>query len=308
MHPDLPRLLQLFYNTAWAVRPDFLVTMQTVLDRWATGVKLSPADIQAAVGTAPADAQQRRQSRGPGAIGVLPIYGLISHRAHVVQNISGPGGTSTELVSRELRRLMADDAVGAIVLDIDSPGGNVHGVQELADEIHSYRGKKKIVAHANATSASGAYWLAAACDEIIVTPSGEVGSVGVFCAHEDKSEFLKSQGRTISYVQAGKYKTEGNSAGPLDEEARAYLQAMVDEMYGVFTKSLAKFRDIDVATVRSTYGEGRMVMAAEALKRGMVDRIETFDDTLARLARTTQAQKPRARGTRAERLRLAETG
>lgn len=305
---DLPRLLSLFYSTPWAVRPDFLMVMQGIIERWAAGVKLSAPEIQAAVGTAPAAAAQRRERSGPGSVGVVPIYGLISHRAHVVRNISGPGGTSTELVAQELRRMITDDSIGAIVLDIDSPGGNAHGVQELADEIYSWRGTKKIVAHANATAASGAYWLAAAADEIIVTPSGEVGSVGVFCAHEDRSEQMKREGRSVSFVQAGKFKTEGHGYGPLDEEARAHLQTMVDEIYGVFTKSLAKFRGLGVDTVRGEFGEGRMVLAGDAVKRGMADRVESFDETISRLARSSQAQKPKARDTRAERLRLAELG
>lgn len=308
MHNDLPRLLALFYTTPWAVRPDFLMVMQSIVERWAGGVKLSAPEIQAAVGTGPADAEQRRQRTGPGAVGIVPIYGLLSPRAHMVRNISGPGGTSTEDVAHTVRRMMSDDSIGAIVLDIDSPGGNAYGVQELGDEIFSFRGQKKIVASVSPSAGSGAYWIATAADEVIVTPSGDVGSVGVFMAHENKSELMKREGREVTFVQAGKYKTEGHPYGALDDESKAYLQTRVDEIYGVFTKSLAKFRGVSVDAVRSEFGEGRMIPAAEAVKRGMADRVEPFDETVARLARSTQAQKPKARGVSSERLRMAELG
>ena len=107
----------------------------------------------------------------------MPIYGTISHRAHMVEDISGPGGTSAEKVGRQLAELLDDPAVGSIVLDIDSPGGTIAGVPELADQIFAARGQKKIVAVANSLAASAAYWIGSAAEDFVVTPSGGAGSI-----------------------------------------------------------------------------------------------------------------------------------
>jgi signal peptide peptidase SppA len=169
------------------------------------------------------------------------------------------------------------------VLDIDSPGGSIYGVPELAQEIFAAREKKKVVAVANSLAASAAYWLAAAASEVVVTPSGDVGSVGVYAMHEDISRLLDQEGVTVTFISAGKFKTEGNPYEPLSEEGRSFMQERVDEAYAMFTRDLARFRDVPVAKVKSDFGEGRVVGAKAAKAAGMVDRIASLEDTLARL-------------------------
>ena len=132
-------------------------------------------------------------------------------------------------------------------------------------------------------AASAAYWIATAADEVVVSPSGQVGSIGVFAAHEDISKALEDEGVAVTLVSAGKFKTEGTPFQPLSSDARAKMQQMVDEFYGMFTNAVARNRDVATSTVKNGFGEGRMVLAQDAVSAGMADGVATLDQTLARL-------------------------
>lgn len=280
------RIIAEFFATPWAILPERLAAIVAVLERAATNGKLSDMEIRAAIGDAPEIAAARRDAAAQptGTVAVLPLFGIVSHRIHQVQDISGPGGTSTEGFARRFRSLVTDPAVDAIVIDIDSPGGSVFGVPELAAEIFEARDKKKIVAVANSMAASAAYWIGTAAQELIVTPSGEVGSVGVWAAHEDHSKFLEAAGVKVSLISAGKYKVEGNPYEPLADEARGAMQSAVDNYYEMFVKDIARNRNVKPADVRGGFGQGRVVQAKEAVEQGMADRVATLDETVARLA------------------------
>ncbi len=282
----LARLLAEFYATPWAILPERLATIAAVLHRAADGIRLSDIELRQAIGNAPEAAQARRQqdSNASGAVAILPFFGIVSHRIHQVEDISGPGGTSTEGFARRFRQALNDPGIESIIIDVDSPGGSVSGVPELADEIYDARSKKKVVAVANAQSASAAYWIGSAAQELVVTPSGEVGSVGVWTAHQDYSKFMEMNGINVSLISAGKYKTEGHPYGPLDDEARAAIQSSVDAYYDLFVKAVAKHRGAKAADVRNGFGQGRMVSAHEAVSQGMADRVATLDETITRLA------------------------
>ena len=211
------------------------------------------------------------------------MYGTIVQRADLFTEMSG--GTSTERLSATFAQAVADPSVGSILLRIDSPGGGVYGVAEMADQIFKARGKKPIVAVADSMAASAAYWIASAADEIVVTPGGEVGSIGVFAAHEDISRHLDAEGVGVTLISAGKYKVEGSPFEPLGEEARAALQSRVNDYYSLFVRAVAKGRGVSVDDVRGGFGEGRVVGAQQAVKLGMADRVDTYDATVARLAR-----------------------
>lgn len=296
-------ILALAMAQAWALDALTMEKLVMVLTRWADGDRLTAAQIDAAIGDAPQAAAQRRSvAQAHGGVAILPLYGVISHRAHMVQNVSGPGGTSNEAFASRFRAAIADPEVSAILIDTDSPGGSVAGTPELTDLIYSARGQKPIVASANATMASAAYYIASAADEIVATPSAMVGSIGVLMAHEDRSAELAANGRKITYITAGKYKAEGNAAEPLNDEARAAAQNMVDQAYSMMVKAIARNRSVTADAVRSGYGEGRVLTAQDALSAKMIDRIEPLGATIERLS------NPRRRahvGTSAAALRLA---
>jgi signal peptide peptidase SppA len=214
-------------------------------------------------------------------IAVLPLFGTIAHRMGMMTDMSG--GTSTERFQQYLRSAVGDPTVKSIVMDIDSPGGTVNGVPELADEIYQARTVKPVVAVANSQAASAAYYLASQASDIVAIPSGEVGSIGVFAAHEDLSKALESRGSKVSLISAGKYKTEGNPFEPLNDEAKAAIQEKVNHFYDMFVNAVARGRNTTPDAVRNGYGQGRMLNAEPARRAGMVDRVATWDRTLKRL-------------------------
>ena len=284
------RILSRVYSTAWAIQGRRLADIVDVLQFQAHGGKLSADEIREYVGVQAA--APREQSSG--AIQVLGLRGIISHRMEMMNDVSGPGGTSVEQFTQRFRAAMNSPNVSAVVIDVDSPGGAVDGVPELAAEIRQARGTKPIIAHANTLAASAAYWLASQADEVVVTPSGEVGSIGVFAAHRDISEQLAMDGEKVTLIHAGKYKTEGNPYEPLSEEARDEIQRKVDGAYIDFLEAVAAGRGVSTKKARTDFGEGRTLSARDALAAGMVDRVETFDATLDRVRGRVSAQRRRA--------------
>jgi signal peptide peptidase SppA len=295
-----PRVLAFIREHPWAILPERLDAILGFLRLRAEGGRFTADEIAQRIG-----ATGKRGSRPLGAVAVLAVHGVLTHRADLMTDVSGV--TSTERLKAQLIEARANPAVGRIVLDVDSPGGSVFGVQELADEVFATRGRKPIVAIANSMAASAAYWIASQADEVIVTPSGEVGSIGVLAVHEDLSRALDQRGITTTIIAAGRFKGEGTTLTPLAETAKAALQARVDEYYAAFVRAVARGRGVAQRAVREGFGEGRMVGAAEALTEGMVDRIETADALLARISAgiTALADATADDDRRRRRLRLA---
>jgi signal peptide peptidase SppA len=273
------------FNKPWAIVPEKLAVIAELIALRAAGEKLTEEQIQDRIGAGP-----RSSPSAPGTVALVPVYGVISNRINMMSQISG--GTSIEKLTAQFRTAMADTNCKAIVFDVDSPGGSVDGVPELADEIFAARGQKKMVAVANTMAGSAAYWLASCADELVVTPSGSVGSIGVFAQHDDISKALDAAGVKTTLLSAGKYKVDGNPYEPLSDDARANLQSMVNSFYGMFTKSVARNRGASAADVREGFGQGRMVLAADAVKEGMADRVATLGQTLARFGVGPAAGKP----------------
>lgn len=227
---------------------------------------------------------EREVARREGAVQLLPVRGVIQQRWSWVMDYIG--GTSTEEYGRLFMRAVADPDVKAIVMPIDSPGGSVFGVSELGDLIFAARGKKPIIAQVDPMAASAAYWLATQADEIVVTPSGMVGSVGVLVLHEDISGWLEQLGVKETFVHAGEFKVEGNPFEPLSEVAKAELQRSVDHYYGMFVAAVARGRGVKGNVVKADFGKGRMLEAPQAVAAGMADKVGTLADTLQRFGVT----------------------
>jgi len=216
-----------------------------------------------------------------GRIAWLPLYGPISQKPDMWMEMFG--GTSTEEFGAVFDGMIADNNIAVILIEVDSPGGSVYGVHELSEKIYNSRGKKPIVAVVNSLAASAAYHIASAVDEIVVTPSGEVGSIGVYTMHTDVSEYEKQMGIKRTFIQAGKYKTEGNPYQPLATEAEKAIQERVDEYYDAMTADIGKYRGTTQLGVKRSFAGGRVVGARDAVNRGMADRIGTLESEVQRL-------------------------
>lgn len=227
-----------------------------------------------------------------GTVAVIPIHGEISHRASWLTEFFG--GTSIDSIRAAFREAINAPDVLAVVLDIDSPGGTIPGNTELAAEIRAARGAgKPIIAVSNATMASAAYWIGSQADEVWVTPSGQVGSIGVFAVHEDISDALAQDGIKVTILRSADFKAEGNPYEPLSDDVKAHLQARVDAMDRQFVADVAKGRNVAESVVRETYGQGRMLMAQEALEAGMVDGIASLETVIRSVAKATKATAAR---------------
>jgi ClpP class serine protease len=155
------------------------------------------------------------------------------------------------------------------------------------------REEKKIITVANPMVASAMYWLASQTSEIVVTPSGMAGWVGVIAAHTDETKAEEMRGEKTTLVYAGRYKAEGYQ--PLTEDGKAAMQDRVDKMYGMFVRAVAKGRGVSAAKVDSDFGQGRGLMAKDAVAAGMADRVATLEDTLRRLGADDAARAGRDR-------------
>lgn len=248
------------------------------------GIRFTPDEIQARVG----DRGGQRDFQMAGPVAVLPVYGVLIPRADAFTEMSG--GSSVQRLQATFAGLVEDDNVSAIVLDVESPGGSTALIPEFAAEIRAARGSKPIVAVANTRAASAAYHLAAQADEIVVTKSGDVGSIGTFAIHEDISKALEAEGITITEIASSPEKVETSPFKPLSEEGQAEIKRRVDESQAMFESDVAKGRRVSIETVRSDFGNGRMVSAKRAVEVGMADRIDTLEATVQRLARTRNVQ------------------
>jgi len=257
------------------------------------------------------------QAEPPTSIGVVPVQGFLAQKGpRDVFEAIFRGGSSMERIGEAVRQLAADGAVSAIVLDIDSPGGTVAGTPELADVIFAARQAKPVVAVANSLAASAAYWIGSQASEIVVAPSSQVGSIGVFAIHEDITKMADQMGVKITAISAGKHKLLGAPFEPLTDETTAIIQKGVDEQYAQFVNHVARGRGVKGGEVRSGFGEGWIAGAKEAVSLGMADRIGTLRETIARLGTargraTVGARAEHADGDlelRTRRMRLAELG
>lgn len=285
-------LIAEFLSTPWALMPERLAAFASILHRWQAGGHASAevmASIEADREVVAARKQEAARAGQGSNIAVLPFYGVVTQRGNMADDVSGPGSASTQKFTNALRQALQDPSVGSILIDIDSPGGSVYGVDELASEIISARSQKPIIGLANSLAASAAYWVGAACSELYVTPGGEVGSIGVWQAHEDWSKALDEAGVKTTLISAGKYKTEGNPYEPLGKDAQDFMQSRVDDYYAAFTKAVAKGRGISVEVVRKDFGQGRVYGAQQALSAGMVDGVMTFDDVVKKMGKDLKA-------------------
>ena len=241
-----------------------------------------------------------------GSVAVISLGGYISQKPTLFSMLFG--GTSAEGFAREVGAAMRDSSVGAVVLDVDSPGGEVFGTPEAAAAIRAARGPKPLVAVVNPMAGSAAYWLASQADEIAITPSGLAGSIGAFVIHVDDSEAMKQAGMKLEVIRHGRRKAEGLE-GPLPDEARADLQARDDHAGALFEADVAKGRRVSVEKVRSEYGEGAMFTADRAVAAGLADRVATLEEVVRSLANGYRPEGSRAEADPAElRLRAVLAG
>lgn len=280
------RIAKAVFDSPWAIQPSKMEAIVALIENKMNGGESPKAgEFQTAA--------SRPRAAKSGSVALIPVHGVIAQRMNAFSDISG--GVSTELLADDIKAAVNDESVKAIVLDIHSPGGSVYGMEELADIIMAAREQKHITAIANSLAASAGYWIGSQASEFVITPSGEVGSIGVLTGHVDQSKFDAEIGVKYTYISAGKFKTEGNPHEPLSEEAIKAIEASVEPYFQSFTNAVSRGRNVDIGKVLNGFGEGRVLGAKAALAEGMVDRIATLDQVLEKLGvqRPTNTRRSR---------------
>lgn len=268
----------------WAILPSTLMVIREVVARHLAGERLSAAEIEARVG-----AGKSRPEASGGKVAVVPLWGVLVPHAGMMVDVSQEG-TGLDAWLQGFREAMANPEVGSILLHVDSPGGSTGLVHEVATEVRAARAQKPIYAVADTLAASAAYYIASQADKLYVTPSGMVGSIGVYTVHEDLSARLEAEGVKPTVISApeGGHKFENSPFGPLSEEAQAHLQGQVNDLYDMFVGAVAQGRGTSRGVVEAQYGQGRTLNSRAALAAGMVDGIASYDQVLAAMLKGKQ--------------------
>ncbi len=221
----------------------------------------------------------RSQPMGATGIAVLPVYGTLVRRTVGLEAESGLA--SYQGLATMLDAVVADPNVAAILLDIDSAGGESGGVFDLADRVRAATKVKPVWALANDMAFSAAYAIGSAASRFIVTRTGGVGSIGVIAMHADQSVKDAKDGVRYTTVFAGARKNDLNPHEPISDEAHAFLKAEVGRVYDLFVDTVASHRSLATDAVRAT--EAGIYFGADAVAAGLADAVGTFDDVLLEL-------------------------
>lgn len=265
-------------NDVLAVDERTWSAVRGVLDQHARGVSITREEATARAGltarTAPTSSR--------GSVAVIPLFGLLTRRGGGLLAFLF-GGTALDAFTVAVRQAANDPNVGSILVLADSPGGEVAGTPEAADAVYNARASKHVVALVDSLAASASYWIASQASEVIASPSSMLGSIGVLAAHTDLSRAQDMAGVKTTLVTSARYKTERSPYAPLGDEAKAELQRTVNRVHADFVAAVARGRRVSAPHVESNMGQGRLLLAVDALKARMADKIGTLDATLAAL-------------------------
>jgi signal peptide peptidase SppA len=204
-------------------------------------------------------------------VAVIPIHGLLTKRAEFFDSFFGT--TSYDEIHELISSALEESNVNSILLDIDSPGGEVSGLFDLVDFIYESRDVKPICAFANDHAFSAAYAIASAASKIFVNRTSGVGSIGVIATHLDISEYDKKEGIKYTTIFAGDKKNDLSPHEPISDDAVSDLQKEVDRLYKMFVAVVARNRNISSAQVKAT--QAATYFGADAISLGLVDQLET---------------------------------
>lgn len=184
-----------------------------------------------------------------------------------------------------LSQVVADQSVSSIVLNVDSGGGAVAGVQEAAQLLARVNAIKPVVTYTGSMMASAAIWIGANASHVMASETAIVGSIGIIRVHMDYSKAMELNGVTATIIRAGAEKALASPYEPLSDLAKTNMQEQANQMYGIFIRDMAKSRNIPTATADTQFGQGREFLGKAAVSVGLIDSVGTLE------AAFTKAQK-----------------
>jgi signal peptide peptidase SppA len=226
----------------------------------------------------------RRPYRLQDGVAVIDIAGLLANEPSLFDAILF-GATAYGQILAEVEQAIADPEVRAVLLRVNSPGGDSENAFETAAALRELARQKPIWAVADNSMFSAAYLLATAAERIYVPEfTGGVGSIGIYAEHLDWSEYNRKLGVKVTYIAEGEGKTDGNPNEPLSEAARAALEAEVRRLYGLFVEAVASRRALSSEEQCDSNMGAALKYGPEAVAAGLADRLGTFRTALADLA------------------------
>ncbi len=221
-----------------------------------------------------------------GSVAILPVMGPIFPRSNLMTSMSG--ATSLQTIAADFNKALSSDDVKSIILDIDSPGGEVTDVAALGDMIYKAREVKPITAFVSGMAASAGFWIGSSASVMLSANTGEVGSIGVVAGIKDTSEKDAKEGvaninivSSISPMKRPDYKTEDGRQG---------TQKIVDDLGVIFAETVARNRNVSFQDVITKFGKGDMLLAKDALSVGMIDGISSLEDVINAQNNNPQSQ------------------
>ena len=282
---SLPHLMTRVFDAPLCItKPKLEIILATLNDELDLG--LASVDLEAAK----VEAAKRDRSRPyyvtSDGIAQISIHGTLVRRAGGLDTLSGL--RSYAQIENEVLDAATDSQVRGILLDIDSPGGEVAGMFDLVDQVKEAAELKPMYAAANDNAFSAAFLLASAAEKIFVTRTGGTGSVGALAVHLDQSGANEQAGKKYTVVRSGVRKAEHNPLEPLTEDARSSLQSRVDDVRELFISEVVKNRNLTADHVRST--EAQAYYGEQAMEVGFADKIGTLEDAHRALVESLEAK------------------
>ena len=269
----LPHIAGRIFGTPLMIAPQKL---DAVLAMMMPRLLSSDLSVAALAGEAKEEASPSITETG---IAVIPLFGITVRRAGFLDAMCGM--VSYESIKASIEAAVTNPRVRGILLDCDTPGGEVAGLFDLVQEIGALRASidKPIWAIADELAASAGYAIASVADRILITQTGQVGSIGVVTTHIDQSALDKQEGLSYTFIYAGDHKIDGNAHMPLPTGVKENLQADIDKLYGKFVSLVAANRGIKSSAVIDT--QAAIYRGQDAVAIKLADAVQTFDETIA---------------------------
>ncbi|HAY4173794.1 TPA: S49 family peptidase [Escherichia coli] len=293
---NFPHLAARAFNQPLLLEPTYArVFFSALSDRFGTrrlidtasGEVISSDEMNAlAMGWDSSERSRQKSYRVERGIAVLPVTGTLVHKLGYINPVSGMSGYDG--IAKRLQQAISDPDVRGVLLDIDSPGGEVAGAFDTADLIARAREQKPVWALASDTACSAAYLLASACSRRLITQTGTVGSIGVLMAHRCVEKALEIAGVDVTLIYAGAHKVDGNPYSQLPDDVRDEFQLSINSTREQFAQKVSDYTGLKKSRVLAT--EAAVFIGADAIKSGLADQLVNYADAIAVMA---DALKPK---------------
>jgi protease-4 len=218
-----------------------------------------------------------KTGRSSGYIAVVPIEGVIQSDSR-----GEIGRSMVDDIKIALRMASEDPAISAVVLDINSPGGEVTASDIIYSEVKALSRKKPVVVSLGATGASGAYYIACASDYIVANETTFTGSIGVIMQSINYEGLMEKVGVDPLVFKSGEFKDMLSGARPTTDAEKQYVQGMVTQVYEKFLDIVATSRELSRESLRTGTADGRILTGKDAKSAGLIDATGYLEDAFAK--------------------------